>query len=942
MKRLHSQWLLPLVLAIALWQVTAREVSAQTFQVDTIWYSGSPDKYINLVFMGDGFQASEFATYALNVQSFTNYLFTTSPFMEYQKYFNVFAINVPSTESGADHPRTASDCPSATSQPVLFVNTYFNSTFDYGSIHRLLVPTNGSAINTVLLNNFPQYDQKLVLVNTPYYGGSGGSTATASLHSSSYEIMIHEMGHSFAGLADEYYAGDGYAGEKPNMSQETNPLLVRWKNWIGYGGVGIYQHCCGGNSALWYRPHNNCKMRYLGSPFCPVCKENIIEKIHSAIGTPVISSLPAASEINFCSHPVQFSINTVKPVPNTLRVRWILNGTEISTNVDSVIISAGQIHANVNTLSAEVVDTTALTRADSHLQNHVYTVDWTINYNPLLLTISQTSGSCNGNDGSATVNATGGVTTTTFSMLDDLESSNTWTLVNGTQTNKWFVGTAAPNGGTQSIYISNNNSANAYTLNSTSTVHFYKDFTFPAGATNISIRFDWKGYGENLNDYLRVFLIPTITIPNSPSAGTELSSGQIGSTYNLQSNFITTTITGLDANAGTTKRLVFSWRNNNNGGTQPPAAIDNIVVSYSVPAGYTYLWSNTQSSATATGLSGGTYTVTVTDAIGCTATASVTINQSSSLSAVVTASGPLTFCQGDAVTLTSSAANSYYWNNAATTQSITVTSSGNYFVTITDVNGCSATSSVTTVTVNSPVAVITANGAATFCQGGSVTLTSSPASSYNWNTGATTQSITVNSSGNYYVTVTDAYGCSANSSATTVTVNPLPPVPTITSGGATTFCQGNSVTLTSSAASSYYWSNGATTQNITVTSSGNYSVTISNAYGCLASSSATAITVNPLPTATITPDGATTFCQGGFVTLTSSAASSYNWSTGATTQSITVTSSGNYYVTVTDAYGCSATSSAATVTVNPQPPVPTITSGGATTFCQGNSVTLTS
>jgi len=243
---------------------------------------------------------------------------------------------------------------------------------------------------------------------------------------------------------------------------------------------------------------------------------------------------------------------------------------------------------------------------------------------------------------------------------------------------------------------------------------------------------------------------------------------------------------------------------------------------------------------------------------------------------------------------------------------------------------------IVTIGTQPTASTISASGATTFCQGGSVTLTASSNSSYLWSTGETTQSITVNTSGNYSVTITNSCG-SASSSPTTVTVNPLPTV-TITPGSATTFCVGNSVTLTASAANSYLWNTGATTQNIVVTTSGNYSVTVTNANGCSATSSPTIVTVNPLPTASITPSGATTFCVGNSVTLTANAASSYLWSTGETTQSIIVSASGSYSVTVTTICG-SANSSPTIVTVNPLPTA-VITSGSSTTICPGDSLIL--
>jgi hypothetical protein len=238
---------------------------------------------------------------------------------------------------------------------------------------------------------------------------------------------------------------------------------------------------------------------------------------------------------------------------------------------------------------------------------------------------------------------------------------------------------------------------------------------------------------------------------------------------------------------------------------------------------------------------------------------------------------------------------------------------------------------------------IQASGPATFCAGGSVTLTSSAGSSYLWSTGATTSSISVLTSGSYWVQVTDGSGCTSPQSDTTVvTVNPLPAKPTITPSGATTFCSGGSVTLTSSAGTSYLWSTGATTSSISVTTTGSYWVRVADANGCQSpQSDATAVTVNTLPAKpTITPSGATTFCSGGSVTLTSSAGSSYLWSTGATTSSISVSTTGSYWVRVTDANDCqSPQSDPVAVTVNPIPSAPTAGNGGA--ICAGGTITLT-
>jgi hypothetical protein len=367
-------------------------------------------------------------------------------------------------------------------------------------------------------------------------------------------------------------------------------------------------------------------------------------------------------------------------------------------------------------------------------------------------------------------------------------------------------------------------------------------------------------------------------------------------------------------------------------------------VTLTAPSATSYAWSNGATTQAINVSAAGAYSVTVTNGNGCSSTSAaavVTVNASPP-APTITAGGPTTFCAGGSVTLTAPSATSYAWSNGATTQAIDVSAAGAYSVTVMDANGCSSTSAATAVTINAnpPAPTITAGGPTTFCAGGAVTLTASSAASYAWSNGATTQSITVSATGAYSVTVADANGCSATSAATSVTVNPLP-TPTIAAGGPTTFCAGGAVTLTASPAASYAWSNGATTQSINVSAGGTYSVTVIDANGCSATSAATGVTVNPLPSPTITAGGPTTFCAGGTVTLTASSASSYAWSSGATTQSIDVSASGAYSVTVTDVNGCSATSASTSVVVNPNPPAPTITTGGPTTFCAGGSVTLT-
>jgi hypothetical protein len=337
--------------------------------------------------------------------------------------------------------------------------------------------------------------------------------------------------------------------------------------------------------------------------------------------------------------------------------------------------------------------------------------------------------------------------------------------------------------------------------------------------------------------------------------------------------------------------------------------------------------------------------------LGCTSPASTPVNVIvNTIPAVptITAGGPTTFCAGGSVTLTSSSPSNNFWSNGATTQSITVNTSGTFLVQVIS-NGCSSgTSAPKTVTVNSlpPAPTIVTGTTESICAGSSVTLTSSSTGGNVWSSGELTQSISVSTAGSYSVTVTDGNGCvSPSSSPTVVTVNPIPAAPIINANGPTSFCSGGNVTLTSSYASNNLWSSGSTANSITLSSNGTYTVTHTDGNGCVSpASTPVTITVNAIPAApVITASGPTSFCTGGSVILTSSYSTGNSWSTAAMSPSITVTTGGVYSVIHIDGNGCASASSAPiVVNVFSNPSTPSITAGGATTICQGSFVTLTS
>lgn len=162
----------------------------------------------------------------------------------------------------------------------------------------------------------------------------------------------------------------------------------------------------------------------------------------------------------------------------------------------------------------------------------------------------------------------------------DFESGATnWTIVNGTEPNYWVSGTATANGGTQSVYITNDGTTNDYDNSVNSVAHIYRDITFTPSTIGYTLTFDWKANGEGTTydyDNLKVFLVDVAT---TPVAGTELTTGLVGEDwYNLQTTWQNGSISLPATLSGTTKRLVFSWVNDGSAGTTPPAAIDNVSI----------------------------------------------------------------------------------------------------------------------------------------------------------------------------------------------------------------------------------------------------------------------------------------------------------------------------------------------------------------------------
>jgi Carbohydrate esterase, sialic acid-specific acetylesterase/Secretion system C-terminal sorting domain len=284
--------------------------------------------------------------------------------------------------------------------------------------------------------------------------------------------------------------------------------------------------------------------------------------------------------------------------------------------------------------------------------------------------------------------------------------------------------------------------------------------------------------------------------------------------------------------------------------------------------------------------------------------------------------GPTTFCEGGSVRLSSSLNQNINWSVGGNSQSIVVSQPGTYFVSQSNYLGCSATSNAVNVSFfPKPNIQITPNGSTTFCADQSLNLSSNLANNIRWNSGEVTQTISVNRSGEYFVTAKNEFGCENTSSKINITVNPVPTKPIITAAGPTLFCADKSVTLVSNIKGNLLWNNGENTNNVVINRTGTYFVNAKNEFGCQTGSNIIDVKVNPLPPKpNVIAGGPTTFCDGESVTLATEINTGYIWSNGITTSNQVVKSSGFYSVKAIDSNGCiSPVSNEVPITVKPAP-----------------------
>jgi hypothetical protein len=273
--------------------------------------NGDPVYRFNVVILAEGYQSGQLAQFANDAQAFVTTLGRTAPYHLIMNSFNVYRVDVSSTDSGADDPVACGG--SGTT-----VNTYFDATFcGDGKLQRVLT-VNTATAHKVAGDRVPHYHLIIVLVNSAEYGGSGGDLAVCSRAGNAIEIALHEMGHTLCALADEYPTlagcGSGETGHDNHPQVEPAAANVtvtgandrsrlKWGRFVRVGTalpttsnpncsqcdtrsspvpagtVGAFEGAdyfhCGA-----FRPEFDCRMRTLGQPFCRVCQDAILRRLY--------------------------------------------------------------------------------------------------------------------------------------------------------------------------------------------------------------------------------------------------------------------------------------------------------------------------------------------------------------------------------------------------------------------------------------------------------------------------------------------------------------------------------------------------------------------------------------------------------------------------------------------------------------------------------------
>ncbi len=345
--------------------------------------------------------------------------------------------------------------------------------------------------------------------------------------------------------------------------------------------------------------------------------------------------------------------------------------------------------------------------------------------------------------------------------------------------------------------------------------------------------------------------------------------------------------------------------------------------------GSTYLWGDGSTQQTLNTTVAGLYFVTVTSVGGCVGIDSINVTSSNQL--IVELGTDTSLCQGNNIILDAdNPGTNYLWSTGATTQTLTVLTAGTYFVEASTANGCIGRDTITVSFTSTPS--INLGNDIVFCGDTTFALNGgNTASTYDWSTGESTSTISINSSGTYIVYLDSSSTC-GSSDTIQLTLNTPP---TVDLGPDSSFCSNINLPLDAqNNGATYLWNDGTTSQSKTISTAGIFFVDVTDVNNCTTRDS---VKTTLLPQVIVDLGPAQTLC--GTYNIISNAqniGSTYLWNTGETTQSININARGQYIVVVSQSNGCTGTDTLSVSNTG----LNTVSLGGDKTICENTSLTL--
>lgn len=347
--------------------------SASAYEVELVENNGPSANRIDVAILGDGYTASEQATFRADAVALISGMYSVSPYVEYRQLFNFHLVKVTSNQSGADYATGTSK------DPADVRDTALGAYFWCSGIERLLCVSDATVLN-VANAHVPQHDLIIVLVNSTKYGGAGGRVATVSKDPKAKQVVQHEAAHTLSNLADEYESAyPGYSvcsGDcpEPNATLVTDRTRLKWASWVDSAtpvptpetttyatAVGVFEGARYMTTGV-YRPWRaGCMMReFTTLKFCAVCAEAMVRSFWRR-ASPIDSAAPAASSVLGCgtvrleAHP--------PPVNTTWSRLWTIDGKP-QTGDDVLSLAPGTLPAGAHTVTFTLQDATPFVRND--------------------------------------------------------------------------------------------------------------------------------------------------------------------------------------------------------------------------------------------------------------------------------------------------------------------------------------------------------------------------------------------------------------------------------------------------------------------------------------------------------------------------------------------------------------------------------------------------